>query len=72
MHVANGMYGLILVEPPQGLPQVDREFYLMEGDFYTVGKYHAKGSRARHPPRYSLSQARQRRVLPHLGNHSPG
>jgi nitrite reductase (NO-forming) len=43
MHVANGMYGLILVEPPQGLPKVDREFYVMQGDFYTVGKYREKG-----------------------------
>jgi nitrite reductase (NO-forming) len=43
MHVANGMYGLILVEPPQGLPKVDREYYLMQGDYYTVGKYRAKG-----------------------------
>jgi nitrite reductase (NO-forming) len=43
MHVANGMYGLILVEPPDGLPPVDREYYVMQGDFYTVGKYREKG-----------------------------
>lgn len=43
MHVANGMYGLILVEPPDGLAPVDREFYVMQGDFYTVGKYRDKG-----------------------------
>ena len=43
MHVANGMYGLILIEPPQGLSPVDHEFYVMQGDFYTVGKYREKG-----------------------------
>jgi nitrite reductase (NO-forming) len=43
MHVANGMYGLILIEPPQGLAAVDHEFYVMQGDFYTVGKYREKG-----------------------------
>ena len=46
MHVANGMYGLILVEPPQGLPEVDHEYYVMQGDFYTVGKYREKGLQA--------------------------
>ncbi len=34
MHIGNGMYGLILVEPAAGLPKVDREFYVMQGDFY--------------------------------------
>jgi nitrite reductase (NO-forming) len=43
MHVANGMYGLILVEPPQGLSKVDHEYYVMQGDFYTTGKYREKG-----------------------------
>jgi nitrite reductase (NO-forming) len=37
MHVGNGMYGLILVEPRGGLPKVDHEFYVMQGDFYTKG-----------------------------------
>lgn len=43
LHIANGMYGLILVEPQGGLPKVDREFYLMQGDFYTKGKFDAPG-----------------------------
>ena len=43
MHVANGMYGLILIEPPEGLPAVDREYYVMQGDFYTTGRYREKG-----------------------------
>lgn len=43
MHVANGMYGLMLVEPPEGLAKVDHEYYVMQGDFYTVGKYRERG-----------------------------
>jgi nitrite reductase (NO-forming) len=34
MHISNGMYGLILVEPKEGLPKVDREFYVMQSEFY--------------------------------------
>ncbi|EIC13830.1 copper-containing nitrite reductase [Kingella kingae] len=43
MHIANGMYGLILVEPKEGLPPVDKEFYVVQGDFYTKGKYGEAG-----------------------------
>jgi nitrite reductase (NO-forming) len=43
MHVANGMYGLILVEPPGGLPRVDREYYVMQSEFYTKGRYGEEG-----------------------------
>jgi len=37
MHIANGMYGLILVEPEGGLPPVDHEFYVMQAELYTNG-----------------------------------
>ncbi len=43
MHIANGMYGLILVEPKEGLPPVDKEYYVMQGDFYTKGAYGEQG-----------------------------
>jgi nitrite reductase (NO-forming) len=43
MHIANGMYGMILVEPKAGLPKVDREFYVMQSEFYTHGKFGDKG-----------------------------
>jgi len=35
-HMANGMYGLILVEPAEGLPHVDHEYYVMQGEVYTA------------------------------------
>src|SRR5579859_115250 len=35
-HISNGMYGLIVVEPPEGLASVDHEFYVMQGELYTV------------------------------------
>ena len=43
MHVANGMYGLILVEPKDGYPPVDREFYVMQSEFYTKGSNGERG-----------------------------
>ncbi len=42
-HMAHGMYGLILVDPKEGLPQVDRELYVMQGEFYTGGARGTKG-----------------------------
>lgn len=43
LHIANGMYGLILVEPKDGLPPVDKEFYIMQSEFYTKPKYGEAG-----------------------------
>lgn len=42
-HMAHGMYGLILVEPKEGLPKVDKEFYAMQGEFYSSGALGKKG-----------------------------
>jgi len=42
-HISAGMYGLILVEPKAGLPKVDKEFYVMQGDLYTNHKFGTKG-----------------------------
>ena len=42
-HIANGMYGMILVEPENGLPKVDREFYVMQGEIYTTGAFGKHG-----------------------------
>lgn len=42
-HMAHGMYGLILVEPKEGLPPVDKELYIMQGEFYTAGARGTKG-----------------------------
>jgi len=42
-HIANGMYGLILVEPEGGLPKVDREYYVMQGEFYTKQEFGFEG-----------------------------
>lgn len=43
LHMANGMYGMILVEPEEGLPPVDREFYVMQGEIYTAEPFGSSG-----------------------------
>ncbi len=42
-HISNGMYGMILVEPVSGLPKVDREFYVMQGEIYTAEAFGRTG-----------------------------
>ena len=42
-HIAQGMYGAIMVEPVGGLEKVDREFYVMQGEWYTGGVMGSKG-----------------------------
>jgi nitrite reductase (NO-forming) len=43
-HIANGMYGMILIEPEGGLPKVDHEFYVMQGEIYTDAAFGKHGS----------------------------
>ena len=33
-HIANGMYGMVIVEPAEGLPAVDNEFALVQSEWY--------------------------------------
>lgn len=64
-HIANGMYGMILVEPEGGLPKVDHEFYVMQGEIYTDGQFGQHGSQefsvekllAEHPEYFVLNGA---------------
>lgn len=55
-HIANGMYGLILVEPEEGLPPVDREYYVMQSEFYTSGEFGAERLQAFSPDKLRLEQ----------------
>ena len=50
-HIANGMYGLILVEPEAGLPPVDHEYYVMQGEFYTAAPKGKEGLQQFSPAR---------------------
>jgi len=43
-HMGSGMYGMILIEPEEGLPKVDREFYVMQGEIYSSLPFGSKGA----------------------------
>lgn len=43
LHMSSGMYGMILIEPDEGLPPVDREFYVMQGEVYTAESFGTEG-----------------------------
>ncbi|HEY0826063.1 MAG TPA: copper-containing nitrite reductase [Ramlibacter sp.] len=66
-HISAGMYGLILVEPEQGLPKVDKEFYVMQGDLYTN---HAFGTKGHHE--YSPEKAADELPTYYLFNGAVG
>lgn len=55
-HVANGMFGMILVEPPGGLPRVDREFYVVQSEIYTQQAFGTKGALTYNPQAVSAEQ----------------
>ena len=42
-HNSHGQYGLILVDPKEGLGKVDKEFYVVQGELYTIGQLGKKG-----------------------------
>jgi nitrite reductase (NO-forming) len=70
MHIANGMYGMILVEPEKGLPAVSREYYVMQGEFYTAertltpGRAHFDMGKARDErPEYVVFNGRMGALL---------
>jgi nitrite reductase (NO-forming) len=52
LHLANGMYGLILVEPKEGMPKVDKEYFIVQGEFYTDAPFGTRGNR-----KFSLDKA---------------
>jgi nitrite reductase (NO-forming) len=56
LHIANGMDGLILVEPKEGLPKVDREYFVIQGEFYTTGKFGEAGHQ-----QFSMAKALEER-----------
>ena len=45
VHSAHGQYGLILIEPEEGLRAVDKEFYIVQGEIYVTGAIGDKGLR---------------------------
>jgi hypothetical protein len=65
-HIANGMYGLILVEPKRGLRPADREFYVMQSEFYTTAPV---AGVADYAPLDGLANIELRRVQQHRRAH---
>ncbi len=43
VHNSHGQYGMILVQPKDGLPKVDKEFYVVQGELYTQGGIGKRG-----------------------------
>ena len=70
-HISAGMFGIILVEPEEGLPEVDHEFYLGQHDVYTNGAAGEEGhhefdmaSMALEQPTYVLMNGEKYAITP--------
>jgi nitrite reductase (NO-forming) len=70
-HISAGMFGMILVEPEDGLPEVDHEFYLGQHEVYTEGETGAEGhhkfdfgAMAREDPTYVLINGEKYAITP--------
>jgi nitrite reductase (NO-forming) len=79
MHMTNGMYGLIIVEPKEGFPKVDKEFYVMQGEIYTEGAIGEKGFQKFDPkkmlyenPEYVVFNGRVKGLVDHILKASVG
>ena len=73
-HISMGLYGLVLVEPEGGLPKVDREFYVMQSEFYTEGEIGDPGFQAfsskkgaAERPEYVVFNGRVGSLMPNSG-----
>ena len=55
-HIANGMYGMILVEPKEGLKPVDHEYYVMQSEFYTKEEMGFEGTATYDPAKAAAEQ----------------
>ncbi len=71
-HISNGLYGLILIEPKEGLTHVDKEFYITQGEFFTHGLVGEKGFQKfspskmmRETPEYIVFNGRVRALTGH-------
>ena len=73
LHISSGMFGMIVVEPPEGLPEVAREFYVGQHEVYTdkatgeAGEHHVDFDRmAAEQPTYVLLQGEKYALTPQV------
>jgi nitrite reductase (NO-forming) len=71
MHISAGMFGMILVEPEEGLPEVDHEFYFGQHEIYTDKNAGEKGqhnfdmeSMQREEPTYVVMNGEKYAITP--------